>query len=92
MAAQAEARGWTLRQEWNREARAAGEMPDEHEGHHRHLNGSMVECSCGEESGVICVAFPVFGTDEESDAFWDSLACRECGKKGVSGPLSDPKP
>ena len=89
MAARAEANGWTLRQEWERERLAADAMPDEHAGHHDHLNGTMVECSCGEEFGVTCIAFPDFGTNEEARAFFDSLACRECGKKGVSGPLGE---
>ena len=79
------------------QARAAAreleaEEPDEHDGHHQHLRGTMVECSCGEELGITCVALPPLETEEEKREFWDSLACRECGKKGVSGPMGVEEP
>jgi hypothetical protein len=84
MAVQAEAKGWTWRQEREREDRVIeNEFKDEHAGHHSHLNGTMVECSCGCQFGVTCVVFPEFDTDEESRAYYDALACSKCGKKGV---------
>src|ERR1039458_2036837 len=41
------------RQEAEREAEQ-----DEHAGHHTHLIGTTVECSCGADFGVTCVAYP----------------------------------
>lgn len=87
MALQARAKGWDQRQILGRERAAElAAFVDEHEGHHGHLHGSMHECSCGHQFGVICVAFPVFESEEEAAAYWDALACGVCGKKGVWGP------
>ena len=90
MAAKARDRGWQQEQIWAREREAITSAFDAaHAGHHSHLNGSMHECSCGDEFGVTCVAFRALESDEEARAYWDALACRACGKKGVWGPLGE---
>jgi hypothetical protein len=63
------------RERMAREARAEREN-DPHAGHHSHLRGTMVECSCGEFGGVTCVAF---GEDYDPA----KLSCRICGEPGV---------
>jgi ribosomal protein L40E len=55
-------------------ARCGAENP--HRGHHQHLRGTMVSCSCGEDFGVTCVVID-FDFDPET------LICRECGARGV---------
>lgn len=48
--------------------------PDPHAGHHLHLAGTSVYCSCGEFLGTITVVF-----DESAPP----PRCRICGKHGV---------
>ena len=56
---------------------AAGE-DHTHDGHHTHLRGSCVECSCGEFFGVTCVVIdPAFD--------YATLRCGVCGEPGVAG-------
>jgi hypothetical protein len=50
--------------------------PDPHAGHHHHLIGTSVECSCGVFLGIISV---VFGDDYDPD----KLSCSICGRRGV---------
>ena len=72
------------RQEAEREAEV-----DEHAGHHTHLIGTTVECSCGADFGVTCVAYPPewwSATPEQRQAMDDALSCRICGKQGMVGP------
>jgi len=64
------------------EARIAEEN-DPHRGHHGHLRGTAVECSCGEFQGLACVAFPRLDTEEERAAYRASLVCRICGERDV---------
>jgi hypothetical protein len=71
-----------------REAREAAESEyerrcDPHAGHHGHLIGAGVYCSCGEPHGVTCVVFPG-GTDEELRALYGVLRCRMCGQRGAA--------
>ena len=60
-------------------AREAAEHPlvKGHEGHHFHLAGTAVYCSCGEYRGVTSVAFEE-GYDESK------LSCEVCGAPGVA--------
>jgi hypothetical protein len=53
-----------------------------HAGHHEHLEGTSVACSCGEFFGVTTVAFPKEAWDDP-EAYRRSLSCRICGKEGV---------
>jgi len=64
------------------EARIAEEN-DPHRGHHGHLRGTAVECSCGEFQGITCVAFPDLSTEEKWAAWEASQVCRVCGQRGV---------
>lgn len=61
---------------------------DPHRDHHTHLNGAMVQCSCGENFGVTCVAFPpeLDGmSPEEAQAWWhENVRCDICGQPDVS--------
>ena len=69
------------RQEAEREAEQ-----DEHAGHHTHLIGTTVECSCGADFGVTCVAYPEEWwtmTPTQQTAWEESLTCRICGKRGM---------
>lgn len=49
---------------------------EDHEEHHYHLNGTMVECSCDFQMGITTVAF---GPDYNPN----KLSCDVCGKVGV---------
>jgi len=49
---------------------------DLHRGHHWHLEGTGVWCSCGEFCGITTVAF-----DKDYDPA--KLRCSECGQVGV---------
>lgn len=63
-----------------RAAAAKAAKPDPragHEGHHTHLSGTCVYCSCGEFQGVTCVAF-IPGDDPRE---W---SCDVCGARGVA--------
>lgn len=51
---------------------------DPHVGHHTHLRGTAVYCSCGEDRGVTCVVI-------EDGLDLDSLSCGICGQRGVCG-------
>ena len=66
--------------------RARQEADDPHGGHHGHLIGTCVHCSCGEFQGVTCVVFPG-GTPGELEALYGALRCKACGQRRVSGPL-----
>lgn len=63
---------------------AEQDTPDGHEGHHTHLRGSAVSCSCGADFGVTCVVLPDFSSRAEAEAWWSSLACSVCGEPGVT--------
>jgi hypothetical protein len=70
--------------------RARQPADDEHAGHHLHLIGTTVQCSCGQDFGVTCVAFPEElwkMTLEQVHEWFGSLSCSACGEKGVTGPL-----
>jgi len=74
---------WEARTARRAAARAVGQKaadPDPHDGHHSHLQGTSVWCSCGEWGGVTCVAF-----DEETITaeWWEAQVCSMCGKHGV---------
>lgn len=56
---------------------ALEDATDPHKGHHHHLRGTAVECSCGEFFGVTCVVLPPEGFD------YSSVHCEECGEPGV---------
>lgn len=62
---------------------------DPHAGHHEHLDGSAVYCSCGKFFGVTSVVVPDLSTPE-AQRDWDSRACGACGQQGVVGPLGEP--
>ena len=64
--------------------RAREEANDPHAGHHGHLIGTAVYCSCGEFEGITCVAFPG-ATREEWKALGAVSRCEACGQRGVSG-------
>lgn len=49
---------------------------DPHAGHHGHLAGTAVYCSCGQLLGVTCVAF-------DGDYVPDRERCHVCGQAGV---------
>jgi hypothetical protein len=75
--------GWEARMAAQAAAREAARPPEpdpdpypEHAGHHTHLIGVGVECSCGFFFGVTTVAF-----DDDYDP--DKLFCSECGKQGA---------
>lgn len=83
MAQRSAAKGRTLRQQWERESQ---QEVDEHAGHHTHLTGTMVQCSCGEDFGVTCVAFPPEWfemTPEQVEAEINKIRCSACGKPGM---------
>lgn len=72
------------------QAAAQDAASDPHAGHHAHLRGTMVECSCGERFGVTTVAIPFFDSPGEAQAFLDQLSCHLCGERGVAAlPGSD---
>lgn len=52
--------------------------PDPHAGHHQHLEGTGVICSCGEFIGVTCVIIP-------DDFDETAISCSICGQVGVAG-------
>jgi hypothetical protein len=58
--------------------RVAAQPPesDPHAGHHLHLSGPSIICSCGEFQGLICVAL----TEDYNP---DALRCSICGAPGV---------
>lgn len=71
-------------------------LDDPHRGHHSHLDGTAVYCSCGEFRGVTTVAFPDWMWNKGPEwtwfiqspyrrlRFWWSVRCRVCGKHGVA--------
>jgi hypothetical protein len=65
------------------EARRTEDANDPHGGHHEHLDGTAVYCSCGEFLGVTCVAVPFFETEEEAKAYYNGLGCPLCGTTGL---------
>lgn len=50
---------------------------DPHKGHHNHLRGNGVECSCGSFFGVTTVIPP------PEDFDYSTIKCEDCGKVGV---------
>lgn len=62
------------RREAARQAEEAANDP--HHGHHIHLDGTSVECSCGMDRGVVCAVIDV-------DIDPDTLSCDLCGKRGL---------
>jgi hypothetical protein len=69
------------------EQRRAEEENDPHRGHHAHIEGTCVVCSCGENFGVTCVALPPELAElspEEAQRWWtENVRCSVCGKPGV---------
>jgi len=65
--------------------RAAADPARSHYGHHQHLDGDEVYCSCGEDRGVITYVIPQEWLDhpELEDEWRASISCDVCGKKGV---------
>lgn len=62
-----------------------------HDGHHEHLIGAAVVCSCGKFRGITCVAF----VEQDTPPWY----CQKCGKqyaayiRDVSEiPIPIPKP
>ena len=51
---------------------------DPHYGHHSHLRGTMVSCSCGEPYGITSVVI-----SEDYDP--DKIVCHICGAQGYAG-------
>ena len=51
-----------------------------HEGHHLHLIGTGVHCSCGEFVGITTVAFEV---DDEGNVLYEPPTCTNCGADGL---------
>lgn len=87
MAIQSRAKGRHYLQEQERQRQAAySEYNRIHGGHHRHLQGTAVYCSCGQFEGITCVAFPpewAAMAGEEIQAAIDAQACSICGERGV---------
>ena len=65
--------------ERERAATEATYVDDPHQGHHSHLSGTSVYCSCGEFRGTTCVAIPK-DWDAEKQA---RLRCTRCDEHGV---------
>ena len=69
------------------EQRRLDEENDPHRDHHTHLNGTMVQCSCGENFGITCVALPpeiAEMSPEEAQAWWhENVRCEICGQPDV---------
>lgn len=62
--------------------------PAAHQGHHFHLRGTGVKCTCGADFGVTCVAF-------SDDWHPDDDVCSVCGERGVvfmGFPVGTPEP
>lgn len=63
------------------EREAVEAAADGHAGHHSHLQGAWVVCSCGEVRGITSVALP----PEAADPAWEPppVSCARCGAVGV---------
>lgn len=69
------------------------EPPGPHDGHHMHIDGNAVICSCGQVGG--CFSFipdarfwsddpaEVEAANREYQEYVDSISCAICGKRGV---------
>jgi hypothetical protein len=98
MAARSRAKGRTWQQQEQQRWEAASQAEDaefarRHGGHHSHVRGNVVLCSCGEVFG--CFSFapdPRLWSDDpaecaqarrEEDDFQAWIICRTCGERGV---------
>jgi hypothetical protein len=73
--------------------RPEADWPAGHEGHHEHVQGNGIICSCGECLGVFTVALdPRFWSGDPAERaaaarehtdFQAWISCRHCGRRGV---------